>query len=166
MGQYYSEEFKKAAIQKLLTRGFKSVKSVCEDLGVSSPSIYEWKRFYATDGHMAQKKRRPKDRSAAEKYRAVMEYCALSEADQGEFLRREGLHSDHIDEWKKLMEAGLESAVQQSAPVTKAELAQLRSENKELKRDLHRKDKALAETSALLILKKKADLIWGTGENE
>ncbi len=37
---------------------------------------------------------------------------------------------------------------------------------KELERDLQRKDRALAETTALLVLKKKADLIWGSGENE
>jgi len=37
---------------------------------------------------------------------------------------------------------------------------------KELERDLARKDRALAETTALLVLKKKADLIWGSGENE
>lgn len=43
----------------------------------------------------------------------------------------------------------------------KNELKALKEENKRLKRDLHRKNKALAETSALLVLKKKADLIWG-----
>ena len=37
---------------------------------------------------------------------------------------------------------------------------------KELERDISRKDRALAETTALLVLKKKADLIWGSGENE
>jgi hypothetical protein len=35
-----------------------------------------------------------------------------------------------------------------------------------LEKELHRKDRALAETTALLVLKKKADLIWGNGENE
>ncbi len=47
-----------------------------------------------------------------------------------------------------------------------AELKALRSENKRLKKDLNRKDKALAETSALLVLKKKADLIWGDPEDD
>ena len=37
---------------------------------------------------------------------------------------------------------------------------------KELERDLSRKEKALAETTALLVLKKKADLIWGSGEEQ
>ena len=45
-------------------------------------------------------------------------------------------------------------------------LKKLQAENRALKKDLLRKDKALAETSALLILKKKADLIWGDFEED
>ena len=37
---------------------------------------------------------------------------------------------------------------------------------KELERELRRKDKALAETAALLVLKKKAQAIWGDREDE
>jgi hypothetical protein len=35
-----------------------------------------------------------------------------------------------------------------------------------LERELRRKDKALAETAALLTLRKKAQAIWGDGEDE
>ena len=62
------------------------------------------------------------------------------------------------------MHASLEPGA--GTQVSRAEMGKLRAENKELKRDLHRKDRALAETTALLVLKKKADLLWGTGENE
>jgi len=93
-----------------------------------------------------------------------MAFDQLAEAARGEFLRREGLHSDHIEAWRKSMQSGLEAGA--GAPVTRAELNELKAENKELKRDLHRKNGALAETTALLVLKKKADLLWGTGENE
>jgi hypothetical protein len=37
---------------------------------------------------------------------------------------------------------------------------------KELERNLHRKEKALAETAALLVLRKKAQAIWGESEDE
>jgi transposase len=113
---------------------------------------------------MKKADRRPQDWSAAEKFKAVMEFDQLPEAGQGEFLRREGLHSDHIEAWKKSMQAGLEPGA--NTQVSRAEINELRAENKELKRDLHRKNGALAETTALLVLKKKADLLWGTGENE
>ena len=46
------------------------------------------------------------------------------------------------------------------------EMKALQKENEQLKKDLRRKDKALAETSALLVLKKKANLIWGDLEDD
>jgi hypothetical protein len=113
---------------------------------------------------MKKEDRRPQDWSAAEKFRAVMAFDQLPETAQGEFLRREGLHSDHIEEWRKSMQAGLESGA--GSMVSRAEMGELKARNKELERDLLRKDRALAETTALLVLKKKADLLWGTGENE
>ena len=42
----------------------------------------------------------------------------------------------------------------------------LRQRIRELERDLGRKDRALAETAALLILRKKAAAIWGEDEAE
>ena len=50
--------------------------------------------------------------------------------------------------------------------VSRSEWAADKKRIKELEGDLRRKDRALAETTALLVLKKKADLIWGSGENE
>jgi hypothetical protein len=42
----------------------------------------------------------------------------------------------------------------------------VREENRTLKKELRRKDKALAETTALLVLKKKAASIWGEPEDD
>lgn len=165
MGQLqYSREFKESAVQKLLSRGSRTVSSVCGDLGISTPSIYEWKRLYATSLGMTKPEKRPQDLTAAEKWRSVLEFEGLANDERGEFLRREGLHADHIEIWKKSMRAGLEPAIRSQAD--RAEVNDLKSRNKELERDLRRKDRALAETTALLVLKKKADLIWGTVESE
>jgi hypothetical protein len=112
-----------------------------------------------------KRNRRPGDRSAQEKLKAVIEYERLDGERQGEYLRRQGLHSDHIAAWKKSMEAGLESGGGAN-PATRTERAQDKRKIKELEKELLRKDRALAETTALLVLKKKADLIWGSGENE
>jgi hypothetical protein len=97
--------------------------------------------------------------------KAVIEFEGLEGEKQGEYLRREGLHSDDITGWKKRMEAGLESGGGDTQ-ATRTERVQDKRKIKELEKELHRKDRALAETTALLVLKKKADLIWGSGENE
>jgi hypothetical protein len=84
----------------------------------------------------------------------------LSEEERGAFLRRSGLHSDNLAEWKRTCVDALLSSREERA--SRVEVAEANRRIKELERELSRKDKALAEASALLILKKKADLIWGT----
>jgi transposase len=162
---FQSEDFKKSAVQKYFNRGSRPVREVARELGITVSSIYKWKEHYGTDPGMKTPGKRPQDRSAAEKLRAVIEYENRSVDQQGEFLRHEGLHSENIESWKKSMKAGLEVEGKLSTQ-ERAERSDDKKKIKELERDLHRKDKALAETAALLVLKKKADLIWGTGENE
>jgi len=141
------------------------VHEVARVLGVSSWSLYQWAKRYGNDDGM-RRNRRPGDRSVQEKLKAVIQFEGLEGEKQGEYLRREGLHSDHIAGWKKSMEAGLESGSVGLSAVSRSEWAADKKRIKELEGDLRRKDRALAETTALLVLKKKADLIWGSGENE
>lgn len=95
----------------------------------------------------------------------MIEFEGLTGDRQGEYLRREGLHSEHIAAWKKRMEAGLEGGGGLSG-ASRTERAQDKQKIKELEKELGRKERALAETAALLVLKKKADLIWGSGEDQ
>jgi len=159
-----TEEFRKAAVAKFHSRGSRTVEEVARVLGVSSWSLYQWTKRYGNDNGM-KKNRRPGDRSVQEKLKAVIEFEGLQGDKQGEYLRRAGLHSDHIATWKKSMEAGLEGGGDLTG-ASRTERAQDKKKIKELEKELHRKDRALAETTALLVLKKKADLIWGSGENE
>ena len=114
---------------------------------------------------MEKEQKRPHDRTTTEKYKAVLEFDHLEGTAQGVFLRREGFHTAHIDQWRSQMQKGLEFEKKNGASA-RSEMAELNRENRELKKELRRKTNALAETAALLVLKKKADLIWGTGESE
>jgi transposase len=163
VGQERNEEFRRAAVEKFYNRGHRSVAELAQVLGVSSWSLYHWAKRYGNAGGM-KRQRRPGERSAQEKLRAVIEYEAMPEDKRGEYLRREGLQSDHIEGWKKSMEAGLGGSARSAAD--RSERAADKKKIEELEREIRRKDKALAETTALLVLKKKADLIWGGGENE
>jgi transposase-like protein len=164
VSQERSDEFRRAAVEKFHSRGHRSVEEIAQVLGVSSWSLYHWaKRYGNPEG--VNKQRRPGERSGQEKLKAVIEYEGLPEDKRGEYLRREGLQSEHIEGWKKSMEAGLGGGNKLSA-ADRSERAADKKKIQELERELRRKDKALAETTALLVLKKKADLIWGGGENE
>jgi transposase len=159
----YTEEFKKAAIQKLILRGNRSVIAVCDEMGISTPTVYGWKKKYGRYSGMDKVEKSPQNRSPEEKFKAVMEFDRLDESERGLFLRREGFHTDHIDEWRRQMQEGLKS---KNGTNTRGEMAELNREVRDLKKELTRKNAALAETTALLVLKKKADLIFGSGEGE
>lgn len=163
----YTEEFKRAAVQKMLSRGNRSVGMICQETGASSHSLYKWANDLARDtgGSVKTTERRPQDLSAAQKMKAVMEFEGLPEAEQGLYLRREGFMSEHLNGWKKICEQALETSGTE-APASRAEWTEMSRRLKELERDLKRKNSALAETTALLVLKKKADLIWGIHEDE
>jgi transposase-like protein len=164
MSQQRTEEFRKAAVVKYYNRGSRTVEEVARVLGVSSWSLYQWSKRYGKAEGMKHHGR-PSDRSAQEKLKAVIEFEGLTGDKQGEYLRREGLQSEHIEGWKKRMEAGLEGVDGLSA-ASRTERAQDKQKIRELEKELHRKERALAETAALLVLKKKADLIWGSGEDQ
>ena len=106
------------------------------------------------------KARRPQDLAAEEKLNAVLEYEQLEEEERGRYLREKGLHAVNIERWKQQIIEGLTAAKQtKSDPRDKRRI-------KELEKELRRKEKALAETAALLVLKKKAQAIWGEREDE
>lgn len=100
-------------------------------------------------------KRRPKDWSPEEKLRVVVKASILSDEQLGEFLRREGIHEAQLRQWKAAMLEALQKPVRRSKKT--AEGKRIRK----LEAELRRKEKALAEAAALLVLKKKAQEIWG-----
>jgi transposase len=102
--------------------------------------------------------RRPQDWTAEEKLEVVIEAASLPEEELGAFLRRKGLHEAHLKEWRQTVLSGLQKSPARSKKST-FEARRIR----ELERELDRKEKALAEAAALLVLKKKARAIWGDG---
>jgi hypothetical protein len=93
--------------------------------------------------------------TAEAKLNAVFKGNSLNEEDFGAFLRKEGLHSHQVDEWRAEILTALGPTCRKPEKDNSAQRI------RELEKDLNRKDKALAEASALLILQKKVNLIWG-----
>jgi transposase-like protein len=159
----YSSDFKKSAVEKLLSRGIRTVTDVTKDLGISSPTIYQWRDEFAKVQDM-KKPSSPQNRSLSEKNKSLFEYDSLPADKRGEYLRKSGIHEENLTEWRYQIEKALEPVKKSSQD--RKELGVEKEKVKKLERELHRKDKALAEVSALLILKKKADLLWGSEEDE
>jgi hypothetical protein len=102
----------------------------------------------------------PRQWTAQEKLRVVFEAVHMSEEELGPFLRKEGLHGADLERWREAVNRAAEEAL--SNPRKKARKASAeRQRVRELERDLRRKEKALAEVTALLALKKRVQELWG-----
>lgn len=158
----YTETFKREMVKRLTVPGAPSATTLSKEVGISNGSLSKWVRDYGKSVSETRPGKTPRSWSAEEKLKAVTETTGLSDEQVGEYLRREGLHSFHLAQWKKEIMDGLMESGKPKAKGT--ERAELKKRIKELERDLRRKDRALAETTALLVLQKKAQLIWGAKE--
>lgn len=104
--------------------------------------------------------KRPEEWDWAEKVRAVMEARGKKGEELGAFLRTEGIHEVQLRDWEMAIRGSLNKRGRKPTR-NAAHVKQV----KELERELRRKEKALAETAALLVLKKKVDAIWGDGDD-
>jgi transposase len=158
------ESVRKAAVQKFLNRGSRSASEMAKEVGFSTYSLYQWSKRYGSTTAMNRAVKRSQDWSAEEKLEAVVEFGKLPEQQQGEFLRRQGLHAEQIEQWRIQIQNALDN--KEAERLSRAERVEATRRIQELERELRRKDKALAETTALLVLQKKAREIFGSGEDE
>lgn len=103
--------------------------------------------------------------TSEDKFAVVLETAALNAAELAQYCRRKGLYVEQIAAWKAACMSANASLV---AP-TREQQKQAKEDKKrirELEKDLNRKEKALAEAAALLILRKKAQAIWGDKEED
>jgi len=159
----YSNGFRQGILKRVLPPQSRSVREVSQEVGISEQTIRNWKdkardgRLPYEDGEIA-----PGERQASEKLKLVIESKSIEPEQMGEWLRAQGLHSEHVALW----EQELVTIVADKDDATKAENLRLKKKLKETERELARKEKALAELAALLALKKKAEAIWGDDEED
>ena len=160
----YSDKFKSRLVSKMVGPRAVTASALAAAVGINQPTLSRWLREARKIPDMAKESQgpknkvrpqRPQDWSPAERLRVVVESMGLADTELGAFLRKEGLHKAQLDEWSAAAHSGV-SARKGTKKVT-AEVKRIR----ELERELRRKEKALAEAAALLILKKKAQAIWG-----
>ena len=97
---------------------------------------------------------------------AIIATAALSEKQASEFCREQGIYMHHVEQWKQdFIQPNQSHSKKTSKGDRKDNTKLLKHENQKLKKELNRKDKALAETAALLVLQKKVTEIWGCDED-
>jgi transposase-like protein len=162
----YSVERKELVMQKMMPPHNIPIPRLAEETGISDVTLYNWRKQARVEGiAVPADGKNPEKWSSEDKFAIVLEAASLNEAELAEYCRRKGLYVEQITAWRKAcLQANANSAAQ-----AKAQREQSKKDRKQIKtleRELYRKEKALAETAALLVLQKKARGIWGDGEDE
>lgn len=161
----YSKEQKEKIIARILS-GDETVADVSRDTGINANTLYRWRDEAQRTGLSSTTKYKNADKwSTEDKFMVVLETANLSELEFSEYCRKKGIYPEQVKEWK---EACMQANSGKSEKTSKAskELNKEKREKEKLQKELERKEKALAEAAALLVLGKKADAIWGTDKEE
>jgi hypothetical protein len=160
MSKAPSSAFIEQALVKVYSRGSRTIASVAEDLNLNVYTLKGWMRSrsrvqpasLAGLGTSGQDKR-PQDWKPEEQLLALQQTHGLSEEERNAWCRERGLFAHHLVTWSQAL-------VAPSAGANQQEMRSLKDENQQLKRELVRKEKALAEAAALLVLQKKFRALW------
>jgi transposase len=165
----YTDKFKSRMIGKMSGARGMSANALSAEVGINQPTLSRWLREGRTVPGMSKSKKSrelkripssPENWSAEEKCRVVVESQSLSDDELGAFLRKEGVHQAQLEEWAEAMYSSL------TAPKKSRTASAETKRIKKLEKELRRKDKALAEAAALLILQKKVREIWGDEDDD
>lgn len=167
MSHKFTQGFKIQAVEKALNRAEGiSILKIAESLDVGYSTLQKWivksKNNELETTHLMRKEKRPQDWNKEERLNMIIKCGSLSEEAISKLCRTQGLFPHHIKQWKQDFSNGIDV---NKNTTKQAETKNLRNEIKELKKDLSRKNKALAETAALLVLQKKVNAIWGSNED-
>lgn len=160
----YSKEFKDSIIARMLPPNNEGVPQLARETGVPKDTLYSWRlKHRNASANSIGRQEASVELSSEEKFAVVIEVASLNEVELSEYCRRKGFYPEQVQAWRK-------ACMQANAPVTpQVDRAQAKVQAKQLKQleaEVRRKDKALAETAALLVLQKKVQAIWGEPEDE
>ncbi len=145
-----------------------SVRHIADKLKVGLGTVNKWRKELKEEGLLLLP---PDSLGGNEQYSAeqifsfVIETAAMSEHELSAYCREKGLYVEQVKKWRaisiKAHQKNNESKHQQDSQC-RAD----RKRIKELERELARKDKALAETAALLVLREKFNALWEQREED
>ena len=153
----YSAQFRNTVLKKLLPPESRSALSLAREYNLSVATIYGWKAkmrdgtLNTEDGVQSNR-----SRQLAEKFSLLLESRSVGDETIGEWLRENGLHSQHLTVW----EQEVRDAVTKSEQEAREELKAAKKKIREQERELARKEKALAEAAIIITAQKKISAMF------
>lgn len=154
----YSEAVKADVRKRMSPPQRQSVARISEELGIHVMTLYKWRKAWRLQGEVVPaSEKEPEGWSAADKFTVVLETAGLNATELSAYCRQKGLYPEQVDRWRQASQDANEKPV--LTMKEQKELEKLRAQDqreiKQLKQELRRKEKALAEAAALLMLRQK-----------
>ena len=163
--KHYSKEFKESILKKLESQPNLTVSEMAKELNIPKSTIYQWQRTRKKQETSSSKNKSSGKWSTEDKFHVVLETYSLTEEELSTYCRKKGLYVSEVKEWQKqCLNANLTNS--KAPQELEDELKDEKKKIKSLEKELSKKEKALAETAALLVLRKKSQAIWGDPEED
>lgn len=161
----YSPARREAVLKKMMPPNNQTIAEIAQAEGISAATLYNWRSEARKAGRLLPNTdQNVPDWSSKDKFAAVLETAALSEAEIAQSCRQRGLYPEQLSQWRAACEQANDwqrSSERELKATTRAN----RQDIKRLQSELTRKDKALAEAAALLVLKKKYQAMFEDNED-
>ena len=159
----FSLEFKEQLITKMLQTPNLNIREFSKAHSVGRSTLYAWFKSHNLETTINPKKSNPESWSGECKFNIVIETASLNEQELSSYCRENGLYPEQIVQWKASAIAAYDSSPNRKDNLL---IKKEQKRNKQLSKELARKEKALAEAAALLILRKKVQAIWGDNADD
>ena len=154
----YGQAMKERVVARLLPPESAALEAVSREVGIAVVTLKRWR------SEVQSRPARERAWTAAARFEAVIATAALDEASTSAWCRERGVYPQELEKWRGSAVAAL--AQPEEARASPQKTRQDRRRIRELERDVQRKDRALAETTALLVLAKKLSVIFPQGADE
>ncbi len=144
----YSIERREQALQRVALRGdHETIESIAALMDVNAGTLKNWMKSAKKQGAQTGSSKPSSAYTPAQQFDALLLTAQLSDVELSAWCREKGLFPHDLSGWRAAL----------TAPKSEesAQLREVRRERDKLQRELDRKNKALAETAALLVLQKK-----------
>ncbi len=152
----FTLDYKYELVEKVLKRGEQRLADFAKEHGVGRSTLQKWVRLYH-HGELSERSGRPHTADHNEQIKHILAVENLDDEQVGAYCRKNGLYSHDVKDWREKL---MNKKEIDPAKAYREENRALKKKNKALEKDIARKEKALAEASALLILKKKVDRLF------
>lgn len=152
----YSQEHKESLLKRMMPPESRSVAELARETGITETTLYNWRKSARNTGAVmpGRGQRIASEWDSQAKFAVVVETAGMNEEALAEYCRGKGLFIEQVREWRLTCEQA-NARYDEATVMDKQQQKSDRKRIKELEQELHRKDKALAEAAALLVLSKK-----------